>query len=346
MKQIPCIILLLFISVGCDNDEPVQVEPQWKKLGLNGYTINELELRGDAIYAATDGGLYFKKINENTDFTLLGLPDLNIEDVVVLSESEILVSVVDRSFQEPPALYETQNGGQTWEEIEHNFGGDSGGEPVFDLAVSEGTSPVLYGSGFAVVARSSDQGRTWQPIWGDWGGFATGVSTVEICPQTNAVWAGGQGAIENGFLLYSADESEWTSWTDLVPNPTVVKEIAFEDADRLFVGFEGALLRTSDKGNTWKTVIESDDNRFFFGIALRRDNPDHVFAGGWLKTPDAQPLLLYHTSDGGNAWKTFSYSSEEFGGIYDMVSISEAGRERIFLGLYKGGIYEVVVPME
>lgn len=345
MKQIQYIIPFLFLFIGCDNDEPVIVEPQWNKLGLNGYTINELELHGDGLYAATDRGLYFKNLNANTDFTLLGLQDLNIEDVVVLSETEILVSVVDRSYQEPPALYETQDGGQAWEQVEHNFGGD-GGEPVFDLATTGGTDPILYGSGFAVVARSPDKGRTWQPVWGDWGGFATGVSTVEVCPQTDAVWAGGQGAIENGFLLYSDDESEWTSWTDLVPNPTVVKEIAFADADKLYVGFEGALLRTSDKGSTWKTLIESEDNRFFFGIALRKDHPEHVFSGGWLKTPDAQPLILYHSSNGGDTWQTFGYATEQFGGIYDMISISEPGRERIFVGLYKGGIYEVTVPVE
>ena len=137
-----CIALicpLLFIA--CDKDESVNVDAEWKKLGLDGYTINELELRNEVMYAATDRGLFIKDINTHSEFTLLGLSGHNIDDIVVFSESEILASVVDRSYQEPPAIYETLDGGQSRDQVAHNFGG-TGDEPLFDFAVSGEASPV------------------------------------------------------------------------------------------------------------------------------------------------------------------------------------------------------------
>lgn len=84
------------------------------------------------------------------------------------------------------------------------------------------------------------------------------------------LWAGGQGAIENGYLLRSRNGTVWDRWDDLVDNPTVVKEIAFSaaDNDKVFVGWEGALLTTPDGGASWETLIESEENRFYFGIGV------------------------------------------------------------------------------
>jgi len=118
-------------------------------------------------------------------------------------------------------------------------------------------------------------------VWGEWGGFGSGVSFVKLNPHRPVeIWAGGQGAIENGFLVMSTDGgNEWVEWFDLVENPTVAKEIVFDPVDPKigYVGFEGALMGTLDRGETWQELIKSSENRFFFGIAVSTLAPSTIY---------------------------------------------------------------------
>src|SRR5690606_7389104 len=121
-------------------------------------------------------------------------------------------------------------------------------------------------------------------------------------------------------------------------NPTVVKEIIFDDnePDKVYVGFEGALLSTENSGDDWSVLIDSEENRFFFGIGKSSRSPEKLFVGGWLKRFDEpQPLILYYSENDGNTWTEERFVSEDFGGIYDLKVVSEENRDRIFLALYK-----------
>jgi hypothetical protein len=343
MKKSVLLILVSVLINSCSDDAVKPEHIQWKKLGLDGRIINEMVIKNNGLYVASDNGVYLKNINATDNFEHIGLADKNIEDILVYSPQKILATFVDRSYTTEPALYLTEDGGNTWQEIDHTFGGDGYREPILDLYAGE--ENTIYGTGFGVVARSDDGGINWEPIWGDWQMLATGVSIVTINPANKDIWAGGQGSIENGFLLRSSNGVDWDSWYDLAPNPTVVKEIVFDRStnQRIYAGYEGALVSTTDNGQTWNTLIESEENRFFFGLGVSENRAEHVFAAGWIKTYDDQPLILYYSKDHGQNWQSASYPRETFGGVYDMVVVSEEGRERIFLGLYKGGVYEVTV---
>jgi len=335
-------IIFLTIS-GCD-EETKKSSIEWRKLGLDGKTVNEIKLYSDILFVATSDGLYRKNANSG-EFSVTGFAGKNVQSLVVFSENHMIVSLVDKSHLEERSLHVTTNQGETWEEIENNFGGDYP-EPVFDMVADPGNNSTLYATGWQVVAKSTDQGTTWTPIWAEWGGFATGTDVVEFNAGSNEIWAGGQGAIENGYLLRSSDQMQWDQWNDLVDNPTVVKAITFDpgNPDHTYVGYEGALIRSRDRGTTWETLIDSEENRFFFGVALG-ETTDRIYTGGWLKRfDDPQPLKIFYSDDDGQSWHEETLASEDFGGIYTMTIEPEDDRDILYLGLYKGGVYQVTVP--
>ena len=343
MRTLKVLFLGAVFVTGCDEEGGSGMN--WNKLGLEGKTVNEIHLNASDIYVAATTGLYKKRLNDRSEFDLIGFNNKNVDAVEVVDDQVIIASLVDKSGMEPPTLQRSADGGVTWQLINSNFGGSSS-EPVFDLEMHPDNKNILLATGYNVIARSEDQGSTWEPIYGDWGGIATGISVVEINPnKTYEVWAGGQGAIENGFLLRTENGRDWDNWNDLVDNPTVVKKIVFSNAnsDQVLIGWEGALLKTSDAGGQWQTLIDSETNRFFFGVCLRNGKANIIYAGGWLKTSDPQPLILYTSSDGGETWSETTVRSEPFGGIMDMKIRSEANRDILYVGLDKGGIYEVEV---
>ena len=338
---------VLLAACSEDNDQHPS-SPTWTKLGLDGKTINEMQLSGSSLYVATTTGLFKRDLDaEANDFLPIGFNNKNVEALLVLGQNKIIVSLFEKDGSETPALYKSNNGGESWTSLDSNFGGEAS-EPIFDLAVRSDDENILYATGYSVVAKSADQGETWEPIYGDWGGFATGISVVEINPnETEEIWAGGQGAIENGFLIRSENESDWETWSDLAENPSVVKEITFKQGNRenVLVGFEGVLVNSMDGGDSWQTLIDSDDNRFYFGICRSQDNPQTVYAGGWLKTPDPQPLKLFVSRNDGQSWEEFQFQGETYGGILEMQIKNEDDKDVIFLGLDKGGVYQITTPL-
>lgn len=347
----PFILILIWGAClfSCNDEDDQKKKPetlQWKKLGLDGKSVNQMHISGTTLYVATTTGMFKRELNEpNAAFVAIGFADKNVQALELLNNGEILISLFDKSGSEEPALYKTSDEGENWLVIESNFGADFP-EPVFDFALNPDDEDMLLASGFGVVAKSLDGGLTWEPIYGQWGTFGTGISVVAFNKNaTEEIWAGGQGAIENGFVIRSVNETEWDQWTDLVENPTVVKEITFTpgNKDRIFVGWEGALLRTGDSGQTWQTLIDSEENKFFFGICTDDENPDLIYAGGWIKTPDPQPMILLISRTRGDSWEEFQFPGEAYGGILDMQIRHEEGKDILYLGLDKGGVYEVTV---
>lgn len=344
-------LISTLIVAGCDDDDadrgPAGI--QWKKLGLDGRTVNQMQLHDEKeLYVATTTGLFKRSIDGGVGFEAIGFEGKNVQAIEVIGDQHLIVSLFDKTGGEEPALYTTDDDGASWEPLQTNFGGGTA-EPVLDFAIHPDDPDTWFATGFGVIARSSDHGATWEPVYGDWGTMATGISVVTVNPNApHHVWAGGQGSIENGFLLRSENETDWDRWDDLVENPSVVKEITFaRTPDKsIYVGFEGALLRSGDDGENWETLIDSDEGKFFFGIGLSDGDAERFYAGGWLKTSDPQPLVLHITNDGGETFEEVEYTGENYGGIWEMVILSKSTStiDRLFLGLDKGGVYEVTLP--
>lgn len=345
-------IALLLTYASCENEAPApKLDFEFLQLGLDGLKVYELSIVNESLYAATNNGVYSKHIHTDDEFIHLGLGGRNVVDFVVFSNQHIIATTANRgASMDDFALLETTDGGESWDELDE-FGEDGFEEPVHSLSVHPQQANVIYATGLRVVAASSDYGRSWELLWGEWGSFASGTGVAEINPfkQTD-LWFGGQGGIENGYLGVLRNEEILHEWDDLVPNPTVAVELAFDQqtAQTIYVGFEGALMKTTNNGSTWKEVINGRRNgmRFFYGIDISASNPNHVFTGGWLKGEETQPMIIYYSTNAGKTWNSKTFDAEQAGGIFTMKVISEPTHERIFVGLDKGGVYEVVATLK
>jgi photosystem II stability/assembly factor-like uncharacterized protein len=231
--------------------------------------------------------------------------------------------------------------------METNFGGGFEPHILWDFLRPSNSSNIIYATSNYLLARSEDKGITWTPVWGNWDQFARATSVVAINPMIpSEIWLGGQGGIEDGYLVQLKNEVETNRWLDLVPNPTTAKKIVFdnETPQTIYVGFEGALMSTSTNGQSWKTLIDEHESaRFFNGITISELDNNKVFASGWLKSDEPQPLILYYSEDKGMTWIQDVFTEEPFGGVEDMLLKKEGNIERLFLALNKGGIYEVLL---
>ena len=349
MKKTFLSLLIIMLLGACNEDDTSPSSAiQWNSLGLTGHIVNKVQVIQDKIYAATDKGFYaLERDTGNQDWDVLGFENKPCQSFLIIDEDELIVSLVNRQDVSQMGLYKTTDGGQTWTEFTNGFGGEESVEPVWDITADPEDVSTYYAVGDYVVARSTDSGLSWEPIFGDWQGFGSGIDFVRVSPHdSESIWAGGQNAIEQGFLLHSSDGgANWDPWLDLVEAPSVAKEIAFHPTrpEEVYVGFEGGLIMTPDNGQEWETLIASEENRFFFGLGIRQANPAVMYAAGWLKRFDEpQPFIIFTTEDGGETWEEHTYDEEDFGGVYDMELLSEGGQDKLYLGLYKGGVYEVV----
>ncbi len=339
----------LFVLSSCDDDDTSPgTSVYFIHMGLENLKVYELVLLGnDSLFAATNDGVYVKRIASSNPFTQVGLKGRNVLDIVVFTPKHIIATTGNRgSIADNPGIHETLNGGSSWDES--SFGDGLNEETAHSLSLHPTTKGIVYATGNAVVAKSVDYGLNWEVIWGNWGGFASGTSVAEINPfvQTD-LWYGGQGGIENGYLGYLRNEQPATQWTDLVDNPTVAVEVAFTEPgpQHIFAGFEGALMKTSNNGDEWKQVIDGhvDGLRFFYGIGTSERNEEHVYAGGWLKGVAHQPLILYISRDSGESWEAKTYEVEALGGIFAMEVGTVGNVDKVFVGLDGGGVYEIDV---
>ncbi len=343
------LILVLIAVVACSNDDdnpPAASNFEWQQLGLDGLKVNELTLENNVLFAATENGIFKKDITTNQGFEEFGLQGKNVETILVVAGEEILASVVDFQSDIEIEIYVTQNSGDQWQILESNFGGGFEPQGLWDFHKHPTQQNTLYATGNYLVAKSINKGISWEPIFGDWDQFARATAVVAVNPYIDdEIWLGGQGGIEDGYLVRLKNENEVDRWLDLVPNPTTAQKIVFDNQNpqSIYVGFEGALLKTTSNGASWQTLIdEINTSRFFNGIALSSLEPNTVFAAGWLKGGEPQPLILYYSFDKGVTWEEERFLDESYGGVEDMVLKTEGNTERIFLALDKGGVYEVV----
>jgi photosystem II stability/assembly factor-like uncharacterized protein len=176
------------------------------------------------------------------------------------------------------------------------------------------------------VFRSSDYGRTWQPIFDDQPTASVGAIVVALA-SPNVIYVGsGEGlhrpdlSIGDG-IYKSADAGK--TWAHLgLRDGQQIAQLAVDpkNADRLFVAVAGhpygpneerGVFRSLDGGKTFEKVLYRDENVGASDVQIDPSNPAMVYAALWesREGPWENGIFngdkggIFKSADGGKTWR-------------------------------------------
>lgn len=206
------------------------------------------------------------------------------------------------------------------------IGPHRGGRTVGTCGVPQQPSTFYIGVNNGGVWKTTDYGRTWNPVFDE---QSTGsIGDVEVAPSNpNVIYVGtGEGlhrpdlSVGNG-IYKSADAGK--TWTHCwISENQQIGKLAIDptNENRVFAAVLGhpyaaskerGVYRTLDGGKTWKQVFFIDENTGSIQVEIDPMNPQIVFAdmwqsqlGPWENSQwNGANSGLYKSIDGGNTWK-------------------------------------------
>ena len=180
------------------------------------------------------------------------------------------------------------------------------------------------------VWKSDDYGRTWIPIFDQQPTQSIGAIAVAASDSNTIYVASGEGlhrpdlSVGNG--VYKSVDAGRT-WTHLgLDDAEQIPGLAIDprDPNRVFAAVLGhpygpsrqrGLYRSTDGGQTWKKVIEGDENTGASDVQIDPSNPDTVYAsmweareGPWEDNNEFNGTHggLFKSTDGGSTWRSLT----------------------------------------
>lgn len=184
---------------------------------------------------------------------------------------------------EDAALFRTQDGGKTWQEIPglravdgHLWAPGAGGMCLHKIIVPPGDSGRIYGAiSAAGVFCSDDAGDTWRPI-------NKGLKSAYELPTPEA---------EVGHCVHSIGMHP--------SRPNV-----------LFMQKHWDVMRSDDGGESWYEISGDLPSDFGFPIAVHAHEPDTVYVVPIKSDSEHYPpegkLRVYRSRTGGNEWEALT----------------------------------------
>ena len=200
------------------------------------------------------------------------------------------------------------------------------GGRIADIAVhpeKRSTWYVAVGSGG--LWKTTNAGITWTPIFDDQPSYSIG--TVALDPNNpDVVWVGTGENVSGrhvgwGDGVYRSRDGG-RSWRRMgLERSEHIGKILVDprDSDVVFVAAEGplwssggdrGLYKTTDGGDSWNRVIESDDDTGITDLEFDPSNPDVMYAAAYQRRRHIWSLLaggpnsgIYKSTDGGETWR-------------------------------------------
>lgn len=234
-------------------------------------------------------------------WTALSVPQAPGGNVVALalapSDPAVLYALIDES--QNRRLFRTQDSGLTWQE-RSLF---SYSQPIYydQLAVDPSNPATLFAYGAGGTQRSLDGGDTWSNFYS--------VGEVFAALPSNILYVGGgAGTCGNGYdKNYTLDRSNdgGLTWHSsplgclsglgkiavLPSSPDVV----YLSVDQQGAG-DGALLKSTDGGQTWKTfIMPMNGAAVALSLVIDPTDPQRLSASGYFG--------MIRSADGGETWQ-------------------------------------------
>lgn len=303
-----------------------------------------LNTRENLLLAGTTEGAFKKQLEGNTTWHKVGLQidSSQVVDFVIENSSYYMAAIAyDETANGRAVLFETKNGGDSWNEISVTYDEESMRFfAVKDLETNSTASDKIFADNSGYIIESTDGGRSWSKI------FTSGMTHFLYQPtfHSQQLWSGGQTNIFSPHLAKSEDGGQ--NWALLNENfftdyntETIVRDAILhrENSDHVLVGAGGGIApanvirKSTDGGKTWETVLEGINTRTFTHSA---DNPEWVYASG--RNADGS-LFFVASGDFGESWETIEWDDSPAGvQVNDMVSVMEEGQEVLYFGTNQG----------
>ena len=209
--------------------------------------------------------------------------------------------------------------------------------------IAFGQDQIYVNAGGNLLA-SDDDGASWHLLYGL---AHQGKPTAQICPVKferigNQMLLGGECPLDVGWISRGMLQSNLVEWAE---EPRAVVAPALENRNvqfirdlgngLVFAGIEGALLKSTDNGATFRFVIHYDleavDRYPYIGhMVVSSRDPRVMIVGGFDKKNDVG--YLAYSSDSGETWQDVS----SFVGASYVSLLVEDADGRVLAGLQNG----------
>jgi hypothetical protein len=280
----------------------------WQRIAFAGETVHAVAVRDGVLYVAK-GGVNEASTSEQHTFvrsTDRGVTFTNID-----------AGLLDCALQPCGYLVPTRIG----------FGPDQ-----------------IYVNAGGNLLASDDDGASWHLLYGlDF----QGKPTAQICPVKfarigNEMLLGGECPLDVGWISRGTLNANLIEWSE-EPRAVIAPELENRNVQFIrdlgngviYAGIEGAVLKSTDGGATFRFVIhydlEAEDRYPYIGhLVVSSRDPRVMIVGGFDKKNDAG--YLAYSSDGGETWQDVSHV---VGKPYVSLLI-EDGDGRVLAGLQNG----------
>lgn len=241
-----------------------------------------------------------------------GTADANAHIQALQAANEMKLAL--RKSTEPHAVWE--------------FAGPSNiGGRISALAFNPQDPRIVYaGAATGGVFKSTDEGRTWFPVFDDQAVLPIG--DVAVDPRNpSIVYAGtgeangGHNNFRGGGLFKSTNGGATWRYIGLAETLSISRIVVHpRRSERVYAAAIGAyfgqgrhrgIFRSNDGGETWQHIFFANDSTGVIDLVMHPENPDTLFAAAWLRyrpfngTPrmEGPPSGIYRSYDGGESWE-------------------------------------------
>ncbi|MEJ2494029.1 MAG: T9SS type A sorting domain-containing protein [Ignavibacteriaceae bacterium] len=249
----------------------------WTKLQNEFSTerIDNLKINSnDEIFASTRSGLFFSDDNGHTWSNKTSSLEFTwVRAFAILSDSELVINLVDSADAYPGSMYYSNDDGDTWTEVKEGLYGNGVNakdfmvdktDTVYVVALSEYTqSEYLY--------KFLKDDKKWVPVFR----YAPSLEIAEIVSNQANIFFGA----EHHGVMKSYDEG--VDWISAHLYPKTIETLLPVSDSALYAGtFTFGVYYSDDNGETWtqkSSGLNTYNSSIVLSMIIYKDN--HLYAG-------------------------------------------------------------------
>ena len=313
-----------------DLPDPALSSSRWNQVnGPFGGTITSIFKSSDGYWVTTtdnsglsDSNLY---LVDNKEFTweLKKTISGNMGGVVVdASNSNQIAFYTEATSNSDSGVFISKDGGETWDETE------VGGGQYSAIAIGAKNTSTLY-----VAGRIFPNGEDCEDEEGEDDCTPEKNSAIFISNDFGTSWIKSSSIPKGIFEEIELEEGRELEEEDI--DKVTVLYVSPSDDDHIFVGTSNLLLKSTDRGETWRSLSDTFHRSDIKGLAIHPNNPDIIYARIGIYTfsdcsdvdnddPDYEESVskycpgVYKSTDGGENWKLLEEATGDpsEGGVY------------------------------